>query len=112
MESLKDLQARALEIKELYDRINSIESGHVWRREDYVRGLLVDVGELVELTMAADGVRRPPPNLPDRLSHEIADCLWSLIIIAHEYNIDLGPAFNKQTEKMAKKLEERIDINT
>ena len=40
-----------------------------------------DVGDLVNLVMAQNG-RCNIPEEVSRLAHELADCLWSIIVLA------------------------------
>ena len=46
--------------------------------------------------MAADGLRNIPSHR-EKLGHEMADCLWSLLVLAKEYEIDLENEFMQLT---------------
>jgi len=50
------------------------------------------VGDLVKLVMAQNG-RRAIPDAESKLAHELADCLWSVIVLADGHGIDLEKAF-------------------
>ncbi|MFD8964354.1 MazG nucleotide pyrophosphohydrolase domain-containing protein [Streptomyces sp. NPDC059568] len=43
--------------------------------------------------MAEEGAREIPGGGRPALEHELADCLWSVLILAHRYGIDLEAAF-------------------
>ncbi|MFB8241672.1 nucleotide pyrophosphohydrolase [Kitasatospora purpeofusca] len=88
---LSEIIRQALHVHGLYDELNLTTRGRTWSRHDFVLGFVGDVGDLVKLTQAADGVRPAPPG--PGLAHELADCLWSLVVIAKEYDIDLEAAF-------------------
>lgn len=42
----------------------------------------------------------------DKLTHELADCLWSLIVIAEKYDVDLEAAFSQTMDELEKRIEE------
>ena len=43
-----------------------------------------------------------------KISHEISDCLWSIIVLAKELDIDLEETFNKNMDILAKRIEDKI----
>lgn len=103
----KKIIKRAKEIQKLYAVSDRKRLGEEWQRGEYVKALTADVGALVKLTMAKDGLREVE-SLDDKLKHELADCLWSIIIIADKYDVDLEKAFldtMKELEKRAAKDE-------
>jgi NTP pyrophosphatase (non-canonical NTP hydrolase) len=55
-------------------------------------GLAGDIGDLAKLIQAHEGVR-DIENVSVVLEHELADVLWSVIVIAHRCDIDLEAAF-------------------
>ena len=93
---LGTLQARAVAIKELYDRHNATVGRTAWTNGDLALGFVGDVGDLAKLVMAVDG-RREIDNARTRLGHELADCLWSVLVLADRYGVDLGAEFTKMT---------------
>jgi NTP pyrophosphatase (non-canonical NTP hydrolase) len=66
-------------------------------------GFVGDVGSLAKLTMAADGSRNIS-KFEEKLGHEMADCLWSLLVLAKEYEVDLEKELLQLTEELEKKL--------
>ncbi|HET6627626.1 MAG TPA: nucleotide pyrophosphohydrolase [Nocardioidaceae bacterium] len=89
---LAQLQQRALEIAARYDELNLAERGHTWTRADTMMGFVGDVGDLAKLSMAADGVREMPDH-KRALGHELADCLWSVLVLAKAHDVDLEAEF-------------------
>jgi hypothetical protein len=77
---LDALRARALRIHDLYQELNQCERGRGWSREEFMLGFLGDVGDLAKLVTAAEGARDMPGGKP-ALEHELADCLWSVLIL-------------------------------
>ena len=68
-------------------------------------GLLGDMGDLAKLIQAKKGVRKYD-DLKNKLAHELSDCLWSIIILADKYGVDLEAAFVKTMEELDNHLEE------
>jgi NTP pyrophosphatase (non-canonical NTP hydrolase) len=100
--ALADLQRRALEIKRLYDESNLQLSGRTWTNEEFMLGFVGDVGDLAKLVMAAEGAR----SLDGRkgLGHELADCLWSVLVLADAYDVDLASEFESTMDEIATRL--------
>ena len=96
---LASLQARAVVISELYDRHNMNAGRRAWTTGDLALGFVGDVGDLAKLVMAVDG-RREMRDASTRLGHELADCLWSVLVLADRYGVDLGAEFTRMTDDL------------
>lgn len=92
MSNLLDLQKRAFEIRNKYNELNKKDGHSSWQIKDYAMGFVGDVGDLQKIVMAKENMRRMS-DVDDKLSHELADCLWSLLVIAEHYKIDLEADF-------------------
>jgi NTP pyrophosphatase (non-canonical NTP hydrolase) len=68
-------------------------------------GFLGDMGDLAKLIQAKEGVRQYE-DLDNKLAHELSDCLWSIIILANKYGVDLEAAFVKTMSELDNHLEE------
>ncbi|WP_328832636.1 nucleotide pyrophosphohydrolase [Streptomyces sp. NBC_00252] len=101
--SLQALSFRAIEIRNLYNERNQREIGKPWATEDLMLGFVVDVGDLARTVMAQEGLREMK-NADATLRHELADCLWSLLVIADEYRIPLHEIFPEQMDRLEKKI--------
>jgi len=101
---LNDLYRRYQEIKKLYDASDMKRSGKPWPREEYVRAFSADVGELAKLTMGKDGLR-DIKDIDRKLAHEIADCLYSIFIIAEKYGVDLEKSFMETMDELEKRAQ-------
>ncbi len=97
---------RVHEIHKLYVESDIRRLGKEWDRGEYVKALCADIGMLAKLTMAKDGLREME-NVDEKLKHEVADCLWALIIIAEKYGVNIEESF---LETM-KDLEDRASKN-
>ncbi|MFL5800344.1 MAG: MazG nucleotide pyrophosphohydrolase domain-containing protein [Roseiflexaceae bacterium] len=81
----------------------SAQPGRAWTTEEFALGFVGDVGDLMKLVVACAGVREIP-DTKAKLAHELADCLWSVLVLADVYGIELEQAFLRTMQE----LEERI----
>jgi NTP pyrophosphatase (non-canonical NTP hydrolase) len=99
----RELKQRALEIRAQYEELEQARYGRAWTREEVAMGFVGDVGDLMKLVMAQSGIR----NIPDaqaKLAHELADCLWSVMVLAELYGVDLEAAFLQTMDELEKHL--------
>jgi len=66
--------------------------GSPWTIEEIALGFVGDVGDLAKLIIAESG-KRDIPNSNEKLGHELADCLWSLVVLSKIHGIDLEKTF-------------------
>ena len=100
---LRDLQKKAEEIAATY-RERSKRGGHApWGTAEYAQGFVGDVGDLMKLIMAKNHLR-DVEDVDRKLAHELADCLWSVIIIAKELDINLEQAFLQTMQELEKRI--------
>lgn len=102
--NLDDLQKRAIEIRDKYDNLNQQQRGVTWNEQQLMAGFVGDVGDLSKIIMAKHGLRAME-DVDQKLAHELSDCLWSILVLASKYNIDL----TKEFQKTMTELDERID---
>lgn len=94
---------RALEIRKHYEAKENQLYGSAWTSEEIALGFVGDVGDLAKLIVAKNGKR----NIPDskaKLEHELADCLWSVIVLAHQHGVDLEEAFVNTMNELERRL--------
>ena len=94
---------RALEIRRHYETFERERFGRTWTLEEISLGFVGDIGDLAKLILAHEGVR-DIPELKAKLEHELADCLWSLIVIADKCEIDLEKAFVRTMNGLERSL--------
>jgi NTP pyrophosphatase (non-canonical NTP hydrolase) len=105
---LSPLIRRALEIKVLYDELNDDKRGRTWTNEEFTLGFVGDVGDLAKLVMAQEGAREMPGGRA-ALGHELADCLWSVLILADAYGIDVADEFARAMNELSASIRSMID---
>jgi NTP pyrophosphatase (non-canonical NTP hydrolase) len=99
----KSLIERAVAIRYKYAEFEKERYGREWSREELMLGFMKDMGDLARLVQAKEGVRQVD-NLDNALGHELADCLWSIIILAEKYNVDIEAAFIKTMDELDTEL--------
>ncbi|MGW0822155.1 MazG nucleotide pyrophosphohydrolase domain-containing protein [Streptomyces sp. NPDC002845] len=104
---LGELREQALRIHDLYDELNLHQRGRLWTREEFMLGFVGDVGDLAKLVMAEEGAREVPGGRA-ALEHELADCLWSVIVLAHKYGVDLEDAFRRTMAELDSAITSRL----
>lgn len=99
-----DLVRRAVEIREKYDRLNQEKRGVSWNEQQLMAGFVGDVGDLSKIIMAKHGLRAMD-DVDAKLAHELADCLWSVMVLASKYQIDLASEFTKTMNDLGKRID-------
>ena len=88
----RQLMKRALEIRKQYEMKETQLYGSAWTNQEIALGFVGDVGDLAKLVLAENG-KRIIPESKKKLEHELADCLWSVLLLADLYGIDLERSF-------------------
>lgn len=86
MSDLIKLQDRAMEIRRRYSELEKKRGGQPWDGLKLANGFKKDVSDLIELLEAKTVDQK-------KLNHELADCLWSVLVIARITDVDLERAF-------------------
>jgi NTP pyrophosphatase (non-canonical NTP hydrolase) len=102
--TFEEVNQRALEVREKYAQLELQRTGLPWSRAELMQGFVGDVGDLAKLVMAKDG-RRSIENVDAMLAHELADCLWSVLVIADKCDVNLQEAFTHTMQE----LDDRIN---
>ena len=96
------LAEQAIHIQNNYRELNRRSGLQAWTTAEYMQGFLGDVGDLAKLIMAKHQYRKIK-DYDDKLAHELSDCLWSLLVLSHELNIDLEQEFLKTMIELKQK---------
>ncbi|KAB7835553.1 MazG nucleotide pyrophosphohydrolase domain-containing protein [Streptomyces mobaraensis] len=103
---LTEMQKQAFKVRDLYDELNRRER-RVWQRSEFMLGFVGDVGDLAKLVMAQEGAREVPGGRA-ALEHEFGDCLWSVVVLADAYGVDLGAAFRRTMAELEHAISEQL----
>lgn len=107
MSSFAELSAEAWSLRQAYERLETARYGRSWTREEVALGFVGDVGDLMKLVQAAEGVRAIEGG-KDLLAHELSDCLWSVMVLARLYDIDLESSYRETMAKLRSSVEARL----
>ena len=100
--NFESISKRAIEIRKKYDNLNS-SRGVEWNGQDLMSGFVGDVGDLSKIIMAKHELREME-DIDKKLAHELADCLWSVLVIADKYGVDLASEFMKSMDELEKRI--------
>lgn len=103
--NLQELQNRAMAIRDRYAACETQRYGKPWSTEEIALGLVGDVGDLMKLVVAKEGMRTMD-NVDEKLAHELSDCLWSLLVLSKKYGIDLESSFLKTMNDIEERIRE------
>ena len=103
----KQIQQRALEIRNKYTELEIKKNGQSWTNSQIMEGFVVDVGDLMKLVMAKEGAREID-DVDTKLAHELSDCLWSVLVLATKYNVDLETSFLNTMDELEKRIESEV----
>jgi NTP pyrophosphatase (non-canonical NTP hydrolase) len=90
---------RAVTVRQQYAELERKRYGRSWTNEEVVLGFVGDVGDLAKLVTAMGGVCSIP-DARQQLAHELADCLWSVLVLSHLYDVDLEQAFLQTMDQL------------
>ena len=94
---------RGLEIRRMYAEREKQLYGSAWTSEEIALGFVGDVGDLAKLVLAENG-RRKIEQSQEKLEHELSDCLWSVIVLAHVHGVDLEKSFLNTMDELQRHL--------
>lgn len=101
--TFEEIYTRAIEVRQKYDELNA-KRGVIWTEQNLMSGFVGDVGDLSKIIMAKHGLRGMD-DIDAKLAHELSDCLWSVLVIADKYKIDLASEFLKTMDGLDKRIE-------
>jgi NTP pyrophosphatase (non-canonical NTP hydrolase) len=103
----KQLSEKAIEVRNKYSELEIKKYGKEWTKEQIAEGFVGDVGDLMKLVLAKSGVREIE-NVDEKLAHELADCLWCILVLAKKYNIEIESTFIETMDGLSNKIEAEL----
>lgn len=102
---IKELSQRANEVKKRYSKMELEKFGKEWTDAQVMQGFVGDVGDLMKLVMVKEGIREIE-DADKKLAHELADCLFSVFVLAERYGVDIEKEFLNTMDELDKRLED------
>jgi NTP pyrophosphatase (non-canonical NTP hydrolase) len=102
--TFKELQERALAVRQQYSDMEIANYGRAWTNEELALGFGKDVGDLMKLVVAKEGMREVE-DVDSKLAHELSDCLWSVIVLADKCGVDLESSFTKTMDELEVRIQ-------
>jgi NTP pyrophosphatase (non-canonical NTP hydrolase) len=106
--SLEKFSGRAMEIRRAFMKMEKERYGRIWTREEVMMGLVGDIGDLAKLVLAEAGIRDIADS-KKKIAHELSDCLWSVLVLAEEYGVDLEKEFFATMDGIERKIENKTN---
>ncbi len=97
------LSDRALEVRAKYSELEKERYGREWTRAEIMQGFVGDVGDLMKLVMAKEGIRTKD-NVDEEIKHELADCFWCVLVLADKYGVSIEESFLETMDKLEKRI--------
>ncbi len=98
--NLDGLTNQAMALRSRFDATALASGRRPWTRDEVMSGFVGDVGDLVKLSMAKNGTR-PIADAERKLGHELADCLWSVLVLAKLHDVDLEREFTRMIAEVS-----------
>lgn len=105
-----EMVARAIVIRNKYDKLNQQKRNITWNEQQLMAGFVGDVGDLSKIIMAKHGLR-DMDDVDEKLAHELSDCLWSVMVLASRYNINLQKEFLKTMDELDLRIDSDLTSN-
>lgn len=90
------MRTAAITVASSYDELSARTTGRPWTNQEFALGLMGDVGDLAKIVMTLEGTRRIEGIELGDLEHELCDVMWSCLVLADRYGLDLSEAFPRQ----------------
>lgn len=106
MSDIQALQKRAVEIRRMYAQANSKDGHDTWGPKEYTMGFVGDLGDLIKIVMTKENLRssKNADDVDGKLAHELADCLWSVLVLSEHYGIELEKEFLQTMDGLEKRI--------
>lgn len=103
----QELLDAAVRVREKYNELNARDNGAAWDGDKLMAGFVGDVGDLSKIIMAKSG-HRAMDDIDEKLRHELSDCLWSVLVLANYYDIDLEAQFIQSMNELEVRVEAEL----
>ena len=94
---------RAIELHTLYAQVEETTNNRDLTNEEVALDFVGDVWDLAKLILGYNGARETT-EAEQKLAGQLAECLWSVIVLARLNNIDLEQAFIQTMDEWEQQL--------
>ena len=105
---LKEFQKKSIEVKNLYEQLEKKVSGKSWTRGELSRALIADIGAAMKLMMAEDGLIIIEGS-KEKLTHEMGDIIWAVLVLCEKYNIDAQEALMGTLQELDERIKKQME---
>lgn len=106
---LTELSKRANQIRQKYSDLNKTKNQKEWTGINYMEGFVGDIGALMKIIMTKEGYRGDVENVDQKLDHQLADCLWCVLVLSKMYDVDLEKSFMKTMDELEEYIDKEIE---
>ena len=99
---------RSVAIRTIYSKLEELNHGTPWSKQEDMVGFAYDVGELGRMVMAAEGRWVYKGELNKDLPDKLAECLWWLFVLSSRLGIDVNSAFAAKMAELESSLSESL----
>lgn len=104
---LSESISRVKKIKQAYNVLNRVEGYKTWGTNEYFQAFQGDVGDLAKFILARRGYAFSQKDVDAKLARELADCMWSILVLADELEVDIERELNRTLSRLEEKIEDR-----
>lgn len=106
---LSDARVRALEVRALYEILETRFNGKTWTLHELMIGFSNDVGHIGRLLLAHERTWPIDGDAEAELKHKLAESLWWVFVLADKLGIDVDEAFTDTMDTIRTGLEAAIE---
>jgi NTP pyrophosphatase (non-canonical NTP hydrolase) len=100
---LQKLMNRAMDLRTQYDKKERQLYGSPSTDVEIADGFFGDVNNLAKLVKAQHG-KGQIANSTEKLGPQLSHCLWSVLVLANMYNVDLEQSFMETMDRLENHL--------
>lgn len=105
---LEKIIHRAMDLRRQYEKRETELYGSPTTSVEIAEGFAGDVTNLVKLVMSEHG-QGEIANSKEKLEAQLAHCLWSVVVLAQMYHVDLETSFVEAMDRLEAHLLETQD---
>ncbi|MFJ9034552.1 hypothetical protein ACIRQP_40150 [Streptomyces sp. NPDC102274] len=105
---LAQADARALEVRAQYERIEQRVLGRTWTLPELALGFTSDAAYVGRLVLAAERTWGIDGDVDAELRHKLAESLWWVFVLAERLDIDMPQAYEVTMDRIGDGLRQTL----